>query len=215
MTRSHPSMTSPPTGITPIQQWVAGSLPHLGGPAAALPGRAHRSLRRRMVSRDPRGRVGGRERHRATSPAGPSSSPTTVDRRGGAARADRRRAAHHIRPTVSRHGPQADPSGLCARGGQRARTADPRTVQRPAGRRDRRRDCQRVRSSYASIFPRVSFDRCWASPRRTPRSSSRSSTSSPRSSTSPSKSSLPLFATGGGLLRRRRSKTTKPTPAMT
>ena len=91
------------------------SLSHLGGPAPALSRRAHRSLRRRVVSRDPRGRVStiakDTENFTSRTVVIANRSPD----RGGPARAHRRGAAHHVGPAVPRDRAQAHPAGLCAR----------------------------------------------------------------------------------------------------
>jgi cytochrome P450 len=56
-------------------------LPDLGGPARALPGRPHRSLRGRLVPHDARDGVPGRQRHGALHESAWWSSPTTSTRR--------------------------------------------------------------------------------------------------------------------------------------
>ena len=119
------------------------SLPDLAGPSRALPGRPHRSLRRRVVSGHARGRDDDRQGHgELHEPRGHHGRGST--RRRGAARTDRRGPTHHLGPAVSSAGAQAHPAGLRAGRDQSSRAQDSRTLSRPARALRRRRRGQRV-----------------------------------------------------------------------
>ena len=94
------------------------SVPDLGRAARQVPRRPQRPLRRHLAAGAPRGRRGGRVRHRALHVA-------IGRRQRGAARrrrppgADRRRAADHLRPAVPR--PGAAPAAARRSGPSRSR----------------------------------------------------------------------------------------------
>ena len=189
------------------------SLPDLGGPARALPGRPHRSLRRWLVPDDARDGVIDRQRHGALHEphGGDHAQQVPAELHSGA---DRWRTAHHVGPALSRHRASRHPAGLRARSGQRPRAADSRAVQpapRPDGRaRVRRRGHRTTRSSSR----RASSPRCSAFRPRTKRSSATSSTWSWTSSTC-----RPRFAdrcsNRSASTSRSRSTTTSRIPATT
>ena len=95
-------------------------VPDLRRPSRALPGRAHRPLRRRVAADDARRRGRDRERPRALhEPRGPRDRGAARPRR--AARADRRRPADHVGPALPPARPTAPAPGVLAEGHRPAR----------------------------------------------------------------------------------------------
>ena len=107
-------------------------VPDLGRPAAAVPGRAHRPVRRGVAAGHPRPGVGGRLRPRALHlPLGRGQRAAAGSRRP--ARAHRAVPADHLGPALSRHRPADAAARLHAQADRRPRAVHPGSVPGTAG----------------------------------------------------------------------------------